>query len=142
MIYSVHNSYTGQFQYFEAAPDVAINDDLPTPRWGSDIKTPIGVPASLAARPLPPGARPVGSGALPVGLISNGEVGMWQGTQKGLLPSGLGSFDNASTFFPLVLAAGAGASAMYGLGRRDRSWPYLALSAVCLLAATWVSTRT
>lgn len=90
MLYSVHNPVTGAFDYFEAQPDVPINDDLPTPRWGSDVRTRLGVPSSKAARPLPPSARPVGSGALPVGLMSSGQTGLWTGTEKGI-PSGLGT---------------------------------------------------
>lgn len=106
MIYSVHNPVSGVFEYFEAQPDVAINDDLPTPRWGSDVKTKLGVPSSLAARPLPPGARPRGSGMQPVGLMSTGREGLWVGTKKGSLPSGLGLFD-AQASWPVYFAGGS-----------------------------------
>ena len=107
MIYSVHNPVRGGFDYFEAQPDVPLNDDLPTPRWGSDVKTKLGVPASLAARPLPPGAAPAGQGALPVGLISTGEQGQWVGTKKGALPSGLGEFVAGGGLGTLVFGASA-----------------------------------
>lgn len=106
MIYSVHNPVSGAFEYFEAAPDVAINDDLPTPRWGKDVKTKLGVPSSLAARPLPPGAQPRGSGSQPKGLMSSGQEGQWVGTKKGSLPSGLGLFEEGSRW-PAVFAGGA-----------------------------------
>lgn len=136
MIYSVHNPFTGVFDYFEAGPDVPINDDLPTPRWGNDITTKLGVPSSLAGRPLPPGALKVGSGPLPQGLISSGRPGVWRGTQKGELPSGMGSLAAVGTQ-PLTIAclAGAGASAAYGWQREGKAWPFLGLSALLLAGA-------
>lgn len=142
MIYSVHDPYTGQFKYFEAKPDVAINDDLPTPRWGADVRTKIGIPASMAARPLPPGAKAVGAGALPIGLMSNGLMGSWQGTQKGVLPSGLGAFDGtASSALPAALLVGAGASAMYGWTKQESGWPFLGLGALFLIGAIVTGSR-
>ena len=113
MIYSVHNPVSGAFEYFEAPPDVAINDDLPTPRWGRDVKTKLGVPSSMAGRPLPAGAQPRGSGPQPVGLMSSGQQGLWVGTKKGSLPSGLGLFD-AGSRWP-VMFAGAAVAVFLGM---------------------------
>jgi hypothetical protein len=88
LIYSVHNPVSGLFDYYEGGPDTPINDDLPTPRLKGG---PIGIAASEAARPLPPGSRRVGQGVLPVGSVSSGKTGLWRGNKKGSLPSGMGS---------------------------------------------------
>jgi len=141
VIYSVHNPFTGKFSYYEAKPDVAINDDLPTPRWGSDVTTKIGVPATLAARPLPSGAVPAGEGDLPVGLISSGEAGQWVGTKKGALPSGLGAIDTASKALPLFFIAGAGVSLIFAMKRQQGGWPFLGAAAAMLIGAVWASGR-
>lgn len=90
MIYSVHNSTAGGFDYFLSADDTPINDDLPTPKFTRQTK--VGVAASAAARPLPPDALQVGHGQLPVGCICSGNRGLWRGNKKSL-PSGLGASD-------------------------------------------------
>jgi hypothetical protein len=117
MIYSVHNPYTGVFDYFEAGPDTAINDDLPTPRFSSDITTPVGVPASFAGRPLPPSARQTGSGVLPVGSISNGQQGLWTGSQKSMIPSGLGVWADFSDRFTELLTIAAVCGLLYVIAK-------------------------
>jgi len=108
LIYSVHNAVTGLFDYFEGGPDTPINDDLPTPQLRAGR---LGVAATDAARPLPPGARRVGSGSLPVGSISSGKPGLWKGTSKGTTPSGiagLGEFAlSQGAWVAAVIAAGA-----------------------------------
>jgi hypothetical protein len=143
MIYSVHDPYTGQFRYFEGGENVAINDDLPTPRWGKSVRTKLGIPASAAGRPLPVAAVPVGQGALPVGLMSTGQQGEWRGTQKGALPSGLGAVDfSVQGMMPVALLLGAGASALYGWTKRDEGWPFLGLGALMLVGAMAVGGRT
>lgn len=141
MIYSVHDPYTGQFRYFEAGPEVAINNDLPTPQFDAAIRTKIGVPASEAARPLPSGARQVGTGALPVGSMSSGRAGLWQGTAKGSgIPSGLGAFQpNLQGFGVMTLLVGAGASVVLGATKGEKGWPLLALGGTLLLGAMFAS---
>lgn len=138
MIYSVHDPVSGRFRYFEGGKDVAINDDLPTPRWDSSVRTKIGIPASMAARPLPPGSVQVGEGELPVGMMSSGRPGEWSGTAKGLLPSGLGAFDSIRPV-PVALLLGAGASVLYGAAKREDGWPFLGLGAALLMGALVVS---
>ena len=112
MIYSVHNPVTGAFEYWQGPPDIPINNDLPTPRWNQTIATKLGIPASLAARPLPAGSVRAGAGTLPKGMISSGTRGEWVGTKKGQLPSGMGSFSWTWSLGPLwpgaLVAAGAG----------------------------------
>ena len=134
MIYSVHDPQSGQFAYFEGGPDVAINDDLPTPRWPSDIRTKLGVPSILASRPLPPDARQTGAGALPVGLLSTGMPGVWQGTQKGSIPSGMGLGSDASvgSVVPVLLL---GAAAVTFVSARYFGWPLLVIGAGLVAAA-------
>ena len=105
MRYSVHNPVTGAFEYFEGGPGVAINDDLPTPKYDASVRTKIGIPSSVAGRPLPPNARRVGSGKLPVGLISTGRVGVWSGTKKGSVPSGIGALGALGDATDTALAA-------------------------------------
>ena len=132
MIYSVHNPLNGGFIYYEAAPDVPLNDDLPTPRWGGGVRTKIGIAASVAARPLPPGASQVGSGTQPVGLISSGQAGLWTGTSKGGIPSGLGSFSSGGSVLPMTLSAGAGAAAIYAVVKPGKVCWLSAATAVVL----------
>lgn len=142
MIYSVHDPVNGGFRYFEGGADVAINDDLPTPRYDASVRTPIGIPASLAARPLPPDARPTGSGALPVGSMSTGQPGLWKGTSKGTVPSGLGAVSlTPSGLLPIAFLVGAGASVSWGATRHEKGWPFLAAGAALLLGAVWASGR-
>lgn len=143
VIYSVHDPYNGGFAYFEGGPEVAINDDLPTPTYDSSLRTSIGIPASFAARPLPAGVKQIGTGALPVGSMSNGQTGMWRGTAKGKIPSGLGTMDmSAGKLLPIGLLLASGASITYGVKQGEKSWPYLGLSGLCLIAAIWASGRT
>jgi hypothetical protein len=87
MKFSVHNKLKGGFDYYEAADTVPVNDDHPSPRLASH-RTKMGVPATLAGRPLPKGARASGHGQYPVGSVSSGKPGSWLGGSG--LPSGLG----------------------------------------------------
>lgn len=112
MIFSVHNPYTGAFDYFEGGPETALNDDLPTPELG---RSKVGVAASAAGRPLPPGARKVGSGQLPVGSVSSGKVGLWRSKAKGGVPSGISGFTSTDPTY-VKLAAALGAVVLVGLG--------------------------
>jgi hypothetical protein len=116
VIYSVHNPYEGGFDYWEAGDRVPLNDDLPTPRYFAPLATPVGVPASMAGRPLPPDARKVGHGVLPVGSISSGEVGVWKGTKKTGVPSGIGAFAAPVGDRARFLAVGAVVAAVAALG--------------------------
>jgi len=119
MLYSVHNTVAGGFDYYDGPDQVAINDDLPTPKYSSAIETPIGIPASLAGRPLPPGSRPIGHGDLPKGSMSTGIPGIWTGNKKSSLPSGMGAYPSDSSTFAIgaviFLAVG---TAIYLLARK------------------------
>jgi hypothetical protein len=114
VIYSVHNPVSGAFDYFEGGPATPINDDLPTPQFKGAGR--IGVAASSAARPLPPGSRKVGSGALPVGCISSGKPGLWKGTSKGGAPSGIAGVGDVFDHDLRNVALAAGAFSLLGLG--------------------------
>jgi len=109
----VHNPMRGGFDYYEAPDSNAINDDMPTPRYPSQLVTKLGVPASMAGRPLPPGAVQRGHGDLPKGSISTGQPGLWTGTKKSEIPSGLGEYISTAridTQLLLGLALFAGAA--------------------------------
>lgn len=143
VIYSVHDPYNGGFAYFKGGPEVAINDDLPTPSYDASIRTSIGIPASFAARPLPAGSVQVGTGALPVGSMSTGQKGMWRATGKKGIPSGLGALDlSAAKLLPISFLVAAGTSVTYGMSKGQKAWPYLGVSGLCLIAAVWASGRT
>lgn len=86
---SVHNPIRGGFDYYEAPDTVPINDDHATPEL-SKFRTKIGVPATLAGRPLPKIARKVGHGDVPVGSVSSGNVGSWSSKLAAAIPSGIG----------------------------------------------------
>jgi len=115
VIYSVHNGLDGGFQYYEVPSTTPINDDLPTPTYPKDLHTQIGVPASMAGRPMPPGAKPVGQGAVPLGAVSTGDIGTWHGNKKVEVPSGiaglqgfadaLSNLNSSGVFLLLTLAA-------------------------------------
>ena len=138
MIYSVHNPVTGLFDYFEGGPDTPLNDDLPTPQLPRNRN---GVAASAAGRPLPPGVRSAGSGVLPVGSISSGESGLWTGSGKTGMPSGLsGLLDDTANEFTsgvsLVLTVSAvGCVAAAALAEdSEQRWKWGIISAA---AAAW-----
>lgn len=119
MIYSVHNPLTGLFDYHEGGPATPINDDLPTPQLKGGA---IGVAASEAARPVPPGCRKIGQGLLPVGCISSGQQGLWKSTKKTGMPSGMGALEQLQVSGQSIVVAGlliaAAAAAGYLIGRQ------------------------
>ena len=119
MMYSVHNPIAGGFDYFDGPDQVPINDDMPTPKYGPAVETPIGIPATMAARPLPPGSTPMGHGTLPKGSISSGVPGVWVGTKKVELPSGMGAFtgETSTLAIGMVLFLAVGA-AVYLMSRK------------------------
>jgi hypothetical protein len=88
--FSAYNKYRGGFDYYDVQDFVGINDDHPTPQL-SKLRTKVGVPATLAARPLPKKARYVGHGDIPIGSITSGKVGNWTKILGGNVPSGMGS---------------------------------------------------
>lgn len=69
MRYSCFDQNTGKYRYFEDDKDHPVNGDYPVPTYPQDAKTPLGVSALLAGRPLPSGARPVGEGTFAEGVI-------------------------------------------------------------------------
>ncbi|MFA4971448.1 MAG: hypothetical protein WC683_02460 [bacterium] len=93
MRYSVHNVMRGGFDYYDGPDVTPINDDQPTPSFDSSIRTPLGIPASLAGRPLPPNASIRGHGATAQGAVSSGKRGSWSTTaaRNGGMPSGIGA---------------------------------------------------
>lgn len=116
MKYSVHNPMRGGFDYYEGPDVTPINDDQPTPVFGASIRTKLGIPASLAGRPLPPDAVLRGHGATAHGAVSSGTRGTWgsTATRSGRNPSGigLGDFSSPSTL-QTVVGLGMIAAAFY-----------------------------
>jgi hypothetical protein len=106
MILSVRNKFKGGFDYFQAPDTVPINDDFPA-FVANGTKTRLGIPASVAARPLPPGASRIGHGNIPKGSICSGKTGAWrQGGVASRLVSGLSGFDTTqATGIGLVVAS-------------------------------------
>lgn len=70
MKYSCFDDKTGTYTYFEDSSKLAINMDLPIPKFGPSVGG-IGVSAIEAGRSLPIEARRVGSGWFPQGTIVN-----------------------------------------------------------------------
>ena len=125
MKYSVHNPMQGGFDYYEGPDVTAINNDQPTPVFDSSIRTKLGIPASLAGRPLPTDAVLKGHGPTAQGSVSSGMRGTWgSSTRGGGIPSGIGLGDFSS---PSTLQAVVGLGMIVGafylmvhVGKRSR----------------------
>jgi len=106
MRYSVHNPILGGFDYYDGPDVTAINNDQPTPVFDSSLRTKLGIPASVAGRPLPPDASLRGHGATAQGAVSSGQRGVWKSTaaRSGVNPSGisLGDFSTPSSLQAVV----------------------------------------
>jgi hypothetical protein len=89
MIYSLHDQVNGGFRYFEAPGTVPINDDQPTPAFAAE--TALGVPSTLAGRPVPSGMKPAGKGLEARGIIISPNAKQ-QSSISSSIPSGLGGF--------------------------------------------------
>ena len=90
MIYSLHDQVNGGFRYFEAPGTVAINDDHATPSFA--METPLGVPSTLAGRPVPSRSKPIGTGVEARGIIVSPTASQQANVSKTNIPSGLGGF--------------------------------------------------
>jgi hypothetical protein len=91
VIYSLHDQVNGGFKYFEAPGSVGINDDHPTPAFRGE--TPLGVPSTLAGRPVPSRSRPVGRGQEARGIIVSPSAVQQSAMTSSAIPSGLGAID-------------------------------------------------
>jgi hypothetical protein len=91
MIFSLHDQVNGGFKYFEAPGTVPINDDHPTPSFASE--TALGVPSTLAGRPVPANMRPAGKGLEAKGIIITPNARQ-QDSVSSSIPSGLGGFSD------------------------------------------------
>lgn len=69
MRYSCFDPKSGLYRYYEDERQQPVNADFAVPTFADDAKTPLGVAAILAGRPLPAGAKPVGEGPFAEGLI-------------------------------------------------------------------------
>jgi len=96
MIYSVPKP-GGGFEYYEAAQEHYIGDDLPALRYSS-VQS-IGTPSYELGVPLPGGARHVGSGAIPKGLLA---------PMRKIRGGTLGSFSDGTTSYAWLGLAGLG----------------------------------
>jgi hypothetical protein len=74
VIYSRFDDQSGMYDLFEDGEGRAINSDLPVPVMGAAING-IGVPASVAGRPIPSGAKFIGKSWHARGMVAApGEV--------------------------------------------------------------------
>lgn len=96
MIYSCFDAATSTYRYFEDSSSRAVNKDMPIPRFPASSRTPIGISAVRAGRPLPMGAKPTGRGAEPRGIIVNCSS----------TSLGLGGLDDLSTNQKILVALG------------------------------------
>lgn len=121
MIYSVHDQVRGDFAYWDSPNSLAINDDHPVPRFDSSLVFPVGIAASDAGRPLPPGSTFVGRGPFPKGKVSTGKLGTEQrGTFMGPNPdgtAGIGEWSegqiNTANWVAVVVASVIGFAVTY-----------------------------
>jgi hypothetical protein len=123
VIYSVHDQIRGDFVYYDYPDGIAINDDQPVPRFERELIGPLGIAASDAGRPLPPGANAIGRGALPRGKVSTGKLGTEKrGGFLGPSPDGIGGLGDTSS---LCLGGFC-----WSTGGMDNSWIVGVLTAV------------
>ncbi len=105
MIYSCFDQPSGLYRYFEVDEQIPLNGDLPVPKWPAKVKTKIGVPGTLAGRPLPKSAKYVGTGWTARGIVASCDAG-----------AGLGDLFDTSmwpTWWPYAGGALAGALVFY-----------------------------
>lgn len=104
MIYSLHDPINGGFRYYEAPGQVPINDDHPTPVFS--VETPLGIPSTLAGRPMPAQGLRRGVGSEARGSIVSQYASRSSGSPDAVakpgsgIPSGIGGvFEGASRWW-------------------------------------------
>ena len=117
MRYSVHNVFRGGFDYYDGPDVTPINDDQPTPAFDSSIRTQLGIPASLAGRPLPANASIRGHGPTAQGAVSSGKRGSWSNTaaRSAAIPSGIGAALGLDESTGRLLQAAVGIAGFVGI---------------------------
>ena len=118
MIHSVFDPVAGLWEHLECPDRIGVNDDHPTPVFPSGMK--LGIPSTIAARPLPQGCRRIGAGPHVRGTVSSRSsiVRQGPGADMGGRDPSLGAFEAGSGAGLLIAAGAVAAVAAFFLCRR------------------------